>query len=222
VPSASPSAAAASFRDDFDGPLLDQDKWASYPQSGIIRFEGGKLDLLNTPNQKNFPYLLARHAVIPATGPFFLETSYTLVSAGAAVSFCLDYLPAEAPNEAPLTRPFMSTSWFYHALKFAFETETGTQTFAGTDGATIGSTHRIRVENDGNTTYRVIFDTTELGTFQSKRRPTRFWIGANPVADLKGGTTWPRLQIDYVAAGVLGAPDPATPAASPDAAASAP
>jgi hypothetical protein len=43
------------------------------------------------------------------------------------------------------------------------------------------------------------------------------------VADTKSGTTWPRLQLDYVEAGALVTPDPALPIGStPDAAASAP
>ncbi|MDB5096804.1 MAG: hypothetical protein JWM80_1225 [Cyanobacteria bacterium RYN_339] len=227
-PSVAPSATASAtpaptegFRDDFDGTVLDPTRWASFPQSGIIRFENGKLDLLNTNNQKNFPYVLAKQAVFPASGPFFLEVAYTVVTGGTNISFSLDYLPAETPGEKPITKPFMSTTWFYNNLQFNFDTENGAPTFQGTKGYLPALPHRLRIENDGSTTYRVIFEQTEVGTFQSKRRPTRFWIGSNPVADLKAGAVWPRIQVDYVAAGPLTAPDPAnadgtaTPSAAP-------
>ena len=210
TPTAVPSDPLA-FRDDFDGLVLNQDRWASFAQSGIIRFEAGKLDLLNTANQKNFPYVVSKQSIVPPTGPFFVELSYLLVSGGAPVSFSLDYLPADVPNEKPLTTPFMSTTWFYSHMKINFETEAGAPSFTGLKGYTFGTPHRLRLENDGSGNYRVIFDQTEVGTFHSKRRPTRFWVGTNPPADLKTGTNWPRLQIDYIAAGVLLIPDPATP-----------
>jgi hypothetical protein len=218
APTATPTPVATGFRDDFDGPVLDPERWTSFPQSGIVRFEGGKLDLLNTANQKNFPYLLSKPNVIPASGPFFLEVSYVLISGGTAISLSLDYLPAEAPGEKPVTKPFMFTNWFYSSLQLNFDTENGAPVFYGPKGYAFNTPHRLRVENDGSSHYRVIFEQTEIGTFESKRRPTRFWVGANPVADLKTGANWPRLQLDYVAAGPLDAPDPATP----DTAASAP
>lgn len=215
APSPSPSPAAVGFRDDFDGAQLDDTRWLSFPQSGIIRLTGGKLELLNTAGQKDFPYLVTRDEIVPPTGPFFVEFSYTYLTLGAPVAFCLDYLPAAQPNEKPLTTPFMATAGFYGNLVLNFDTENGTQSFQGVRALSVGVAHRVRLECDGQQNYRAIIDQTEVGTFASKRRPTKFWIGTNPPKDQPTGQTWPRLDVDYVAAGPLASPDAATPAPSP-------
>lgn len=217
VPTATPTPAGAAFRDDFDETNLDGSRWLSFPQSGLVRIQDGKLDSLNTGGQKNFPYLVTRDAIIPATGPFYFELAYQFISNGGQVSFSLDYLPAEAPNEKPLTTPFMVTSGFYDKLRMVFDTETTPQTIDGTKGIAAGP-HVLRIENDGNNTYRVVLDGAEAGTFTSKRRPTKFWMGQNPPKDLANGATWPRIELDYVAAGPLDAPAPASDAGASTAA----
>jgi hypothetical protein len=203
------------FRDDFDGDALDGERWTSFAQSGIIRLANGKLDVLNTGGQKNFPYVVTKHNVIPSEGPFFVEFSYNVVTVGQQVSFQLDYLPAEQPNEKALTSPFMTTNWFYTSMRLIFDTESAPIQFQSKGGYGDNTFHRVRIECDGQRNYRVIFDQTELGTFQSKRRPQKFWLGTNPVKDVGAGVTWPRLQVDYFEANALTTPDPALPAGAP-------
>lgn len=220
-PSPAPSVAAG-FREDFDGPSLAPAVWSAFPQSGILHFDSGHLELINSSGTKNYPYLVTKNPIIPASGPWYFEMSFAVVTQGTPPSFSLDYLPADGPGDMPLTSPFMSTTTFYNALRMNFVTENGVKTYDGAKGNQPGAFHRLRVENDGQLNYRVIFDQTELGRFTSKRRPQKFWLGQNPPKDANIAVpSWQRLQLDYVAAGTLDTPDPATPEGPATGAASA-
>ena len=216
TPSATPTPAPAGFRDDFNGSALDASRWLSFPQTGIVRVADGMLDVLNTPTQRNFPYVVTHDAVVPAEGPVFMELAYRYVTLGTNISFNWDFLPAELPNEKALTVPFMATNFVYTNMVLNFDTETGAATFQSAKAvAPSDAFHRLRLEFDGKDAWRVILDTTELGKFTSRRRPRKFWIGQNPPKDLTTGASWPRIQLDYVAAGPLTSPDPARPAPTP-------
>jgi hypothetical protein len=222
APGALPSADAG-FRDDFDGASLSEQRWRSLPQTGMITLKDGVLELLNPGNQPNFPYLYTRPAIIPAEGPFYFEFKYRVLALGStSPSFCLDYAPVSQPGEAPIAEPFMRLSQFYFTLKGTFSTESGPKAYDVPGELRAFSPgedwHRVRLENDGSGKYRFIVDQKELATFTSTRRPQKFWIGTYPVKDTDA-SSWPRLQFDYVAAGALGAPDPAQPVAPPSPAA---
>jgi hypothetical protein len=204
-PSPSPSVGldGLAFRDDFMTSPLDTSRWNYHAQSGIIQVNKGVLDVLNAGAQKNFPYIVTRENIIPPVGAWFFETEYQYVSGGAWASICLDFLPNDEPNQKALTQPFMTTQQNDSDLKIAFDTESKPQSFTAPKGATAGTFHRLRVECDSNQTYNVLYDNVVLGTFSSKRRPQKFWIGANPPTDLTTAVNWPRIQFHYVAAGPL-------------------
>lgn len=207
APGASASSsplAPGTFREDFEGTGLDAERWAAFTRTGIVRVGDGVLELTNSRNQVNYPYVLAKPPVIPAQGPAYFEVAFKLLSAGS-VSLSLDYLPAENPEDRPLTQPFLRTSLSDGVFKVTVEHETGSfeKELAGAlDGS---KRHVLRMEHDGSGAYRLIWDGQEISKFRSRHRPTRFWIGSYPVAETRA-RAWPHLQVDYVEAGVLTAP----------------
>lgn len=201
------------FDEEFSGVTLDAAQWQSFAQSGVISVHDGLLDLVTSANVPNYPYVVTKADIIPQDGAFFFETKYNRLSFGAVPSISLDYLPASAPNVAPLTQPFMALGTHDSNLTLIFNLENGTKTYDIPNSATLNVAHRIRVENDGQGNYRVIVDETQIATFHSAYRPMKFWIGANPPKDRTPGD-WSRMTLDYVKAGLLTAPDPATPAPS--------
>ncbi|HEY9721562.1 MAG TPA: hypothetical protein V6D47_06085 [Oscillatoriaceae cyanobacterium] len=202
---------AAGFDNEFDGSSLDSTQWAVFSQSGVVSVHDGLLDVVTPPNVRNCPYIVTKSNVIPQDGPFFFETKYTRMSQGLIPAFCLDYLPAPQPNEAPVTQPFMALATSGSNVMLVFNLESGTRSYVIPNGAVIGATHRIRLEDDGSGNYRAIADETELGTFHSDRRPMKFWIGTNPPKDV-APNIWARMTFDYVKAALLTVPDPAMPA----------
>lgn len=210
--SAAPSGGLG-FRDDFDGQTLDESHWISFQQSGLITLKDGQVELLNTGRQPNFPYMLSRSSVIPQDGPWFLEIKFSYLMLGA-VSFALDHLPAEAPGEEALTKPFLLVT---SRSKFTFtadiEGNTDPTTFSP-EVVEANKDYLLRVEGDSQGHNRVILDGREVLLFETTRRPSRFWIGQNPPKDV-APQTWPRILIDYVATGVLAAPASAEPYVAP-------
>jgi hypothetical protein len=214
-PSASPLLQGVDFVDDFSGASVDATKWQVYQQTGLVLIREGRLEILNAGNQPNFPYIVSKNAIIPSDGPVFFEMNFQYFASGAPVSFNLDYYPPEAPGKEGLTVPFMTTAPVATALRMTFRTEDGEKVASTPLGvlSTASGPHTFRVEYSG-TTYRVIIDNTELTTFESKRRPVKFWIGNYPNKDVPA-TAWPRIAIDYVKAGVLTAPASAMPLPTP-------
>ncbi|MNS70246.1 hypothetical protein D3C72_1035880 [compost metagenome] len=210
TPTPGPSQApGVFFRDDFDGNMLDDQKWKFFQRSGTGVVRDGKLELLVAGNQPNFPYLLSRGTIIPETGPYYFELAYEiLANTNYQAYFCLDYLPAELPEDEPLTKPFMRSAGYYGKLRSIFEVEGGAKTLDSPTVRKDKERYVLRLEFDGNKEYRLIHGGYEVGRVESKRRPTRFWIGSYPLKDVQA-SPWPHLAIDYVAAGVLAAPAPA-------------
>lgn len=213
-PSADPLS-GTQFRDDFDGAALDETKWKLFQRSGLSILKDGRLELLVAGAAPNFPYLLSREGIIPEAGPFYFELAYEIKTGGRnTVSFCLDYLPAESPEEEALTTPFMRTQPFYASLRTFFKVESGEKRFDGLSGWTLGKPHVLRLEGNDAGQYRVIHDGFEVGTFESKRRPTRFWVSNYPLKNTTANT-WPHMAFDYVAAGTLAQPQAAAPYPTP-------
>lgn len=203
------------FRDDFDAAALDETKWKFYQRSGLSIMKEGRLELLVAGTAPNFPYLLSRQGIIPEAGPFYFELAYEVKTTGRnTVSFGLDYLPAESPEDEALTAPFMRTQPFYANLRTIFKLEGGDKAFEALGGHTIGKPHVLRLEGNDAGQYRVIHDGFEVATFESKRRPTRFWVGNYPLKSTTANS-WPHMAFDYVAAGTLSAPQAASPYPTP-------
>lgn len=203
------------LRDTFDGDTLNAETWAGYPQSGQLLLRNGRLEMFSTGRLPNFPYLLTKRSIIDESGPFYFELTYELLAKGANVNLALDYLPAPAPGEPALTQPFMRAKDNYTDLRLLFSTETGDRLFTGKDGYKVGAPHTVRVEYDGTSTYRLIFDGVELGTFASRRRPQKFWVGNYPLKDVTPRTDWPHLALHGVEAGYMVAPASAAPLPTP-------
>lgn len=219
-PSPSPVLEGVDFVDDFSGTGVDESKWRAYEQTGLFLMKDGRLEMLNAGNQPDFPLLISKNTIIPQDGPYAFETNFQYLAGGAAVSFCLDWEPPEAPGMDGLTVPFMRTQYVATSLRLIFNTEDGPQNVDTGLGAIDPKTgpHTLRIEFDGKDTYRVLFDGQEKGTVTSKRRPRKFWVGAYPNRNVTP-TAWPRIAFDYVKAGPY-APTPApaatpTPSASP-------
>lgn len=209
-PSPSPVLDGVDFVDDFSGTGVDDSKWRAYQQTGLFLMKDGRLEMLNAGNQPNFPLLISKNVIIPQGGPYFFETNFQYLASGAAVSFNLDWEPPEEPGKDGLTVPFMRMQYVATSLRLIFNTEDGPKnvdTGLGTTDPKTGP-HTLRIEFDGKDRYRVLFDGNEKGTFMSKRRPRKFWVGAYPNKDVSP-TAWPRLAFDYVKAGVF-SPAPAS------------
>lgn len=208
VASASPSPAPAAstqpgaFRDDFDGDRLDAARWSAFEQSGIIAVRQGALEVLNAGTQPDFPYLLTKSDIIPASGPFFFEISYKLVTGGKNVAFCLDYLPSAEPGKESLTQPFMRTEATDKQMKVHFDLEESDYTSTIAAGFASDAFHTLRLEGDGKSHYRLLHNGQEVGVLSTSRRPQKFWLGAYPQTDKRPGI-WPRITLEYVAAGTL-------------------
>jgi hypothetical protein len=203
------------FRDDFDGASVDEAKWKLFQRSGLSFVKEGRLELLAAGSQPNYPYLLTRENIIPEAGPFYFEFAYEFLAFGrAGVVFALDYLPAESPGEEALTTPFMLSTGFYSNIRNTFKLESGSKSLEGKNGWTPKQRHVLRLEGNDAGQYRLIHDGFEVGTFESKRRPMRFWLGASNFKDV-AATSWPHLAIDHVAAGTLSTPMPASPYPTP-------
>jgi hypothetical protein len=203
------------FRDDFDAAVLDETKWKLFERNGLSIMKEGRLELLVAGTAPNFPYLLSREDIIPEAGPFYFELAYEFKTGGRnSVSFGLDYLPAESPEEEALTAPFMRTQPFYANLRTIFKVEGGDKSLEARGGYTLAKPHVLRLEGNDAGQYRVIHDGFEVGTFESKRRPTRFWVGNYPLKNI-AANSWPHLALDYVAAGTLAAPQSANPYPTP-------
>jgi hypothetical protein len=216
TPTPGPSQApGVFFRDDFDGNALDEQKWKIYQRAGVSLVRDGKLELLTSANQPNFPYLLSRTDIIPETGPYYYESSFAY-KAGANYQpiIALDYLPAEAPNEEALTTPFMRSFGHANRVRTVFKLENGEKVVDAPAQAVLNHFYVTRLEFDGQSRYRFILDGVELATFESKRRPKRYWFGSYPFKDVAPGN-WPHMLVDYVAAGVLTAPASAAPLPTP-------
>jgi hypothetical protein len=206
------ASGAAAFKDDFNGNSLDSGVWDSGSQAGLIQVSGGYVDLLATGSAKSFPFLVTARPVIPEEGPFFVEWRYKVVGAGALPVMAIDQAPPRHPGEALSAAPFFSSGSFYKAGRFYFE---GHYVGDGANGVALNSEHKLRVEVDGNNKARLIFDGGQLGqALPVKQRPKHFYTGPNALKD-GAATTWGRLQLDFVAAGALTSPDPATPPPTP-------
>jgi hypothetical protein len=205
-PTATPALEGADFQDDFNGPSIDESKWIALKQTGLILMQNGRVELLNGGNQPNYPFFATKEDIFPKAGSFFFEINFEYLATGAPISFNLDYYPPEKPGQDGLTMPFMRTTNVATALRMTFRTEAG-EPFVDTplEATRIGA-HTLRIEYDEPTqTYHVLFDGAERGTVKSKRRPLKFWMGNYPNRDVTP-TSWPRIAIDYVKAGVLGSP----------------
>jgi hypothetical protein len=213
-PSPSPVLDGVDFVDDFSGTGVDDTKWLAWQQTGLFLMKDGHLEMLNAGNQPDFPLLISKNVIIPQDGPYFFETNFQFLANGSPVSFNLDWEPPEQPGVDGLTVPFMRTQPVASSLRMIFNTEDGTKnvdTGLGTLDPKTGA-HTLRIEFDGKDGYRVLFDGEEKGTFTSKRRPRKFWVGAYPNKGVPS-TAWPRISFDYVKAGVF-TPTPA-PSATP-------
>lgn len=216
TPSPSPSLdPTVRLHDTFDGTSLNDNLWAGYPQRGQILMRNGRLELFTTGRTPNYPYLLTKQRIAEDSGPFYFELTYELLAAGAGAFLGLDYLPAPAPGETALTDPFMRARDNYTDLRMYFATEKGVVDYNCKDGYKVGTPHTMRVEFDGTTNYRVIFDGVEAGTFVSKRRPEKFWVGNYPLKDTPATSDWPHLALHEVKSGYLASPAPAVPRPSP-------
>jgi hypothetical protein len=214
APSADPLS-GTQFRDDFDGTVVDEAKWKLFQRSGLSFVKEGRLELLAAGSQPNYPYLLTRENIIPEAGPFYFEFAYEFLAFGrAGIVFALDYLPAESPDEEALTTPFMLSTGFYANIRNTFKLESGNKALDGKNGWTLKQRHVLRLEGNDAGQYRLIHDGFEVGTFESKRRPMRFWLGASNFKNV-AATSWPHLAIDHVAAGTLSTPMPASPYPTP-------
>lgn len=216
APAATPTPDPTVYlRDAFDGTALNEDTWTHFEQSGHMEVRDGRLEMFNTGRMPSYPYLLSKQRITDDSGPYYFELTYELLAKGANANFGLDYLPAPAPGEAALTEPFMRARDAYTDLKMYFKTESGEKVFTGKDGYKVGAPHTLRVEFDGTTTYRVIFDGFELGTFASKRRPQKFWVGNYPLRSVTPNTDWPHLALHAVEAAYLVTPASAAPLPTP-------
>lgn len=216
-PQAAPSVAGStvsgsSFREDFDGTALDEARWKAFKQSGVVAVQDGKLEVLNSNGNSDFPYVVTRNDVIPATGPYYFEMAYTFLTPGS-LAFCLDYLPADSPAERPLTQPFMYTYMGTQDMKVRFAAEQKDVFATVVRGAELKKPHQLRVEFDGNRGYRVIANGAEILVFESARRPSKFWLGYPK--DQPKPVAWGRVQVDYIEAGTLTAPASAKPLPTP-------
>lgn len=216
TPTPGPSQApGVFFRDDFDGNVLDEQKWKQFQRNGVAIVRSGSLEMLTAGNQPNYPYVLSRQDIIPETGPYYFETTFSYKVGAANQPFmALDYLPAESPDEEALTTPFMRVFGYANRVRAVFKLENGERTADAPNQAVVNHPYVLRVEFDGDRGYRYILDGVELASFESKRRPKRYWIGSYPFKDITPGV-WPHLLIDYVAAGVLVTPASAQPLPTP-------
>lgn len=213
-PSTSPSPAqdpSVYLQDSFEGASLREDVWSSFPQTGLIHVRDGRLELLNTGRKPNYPYVVTKNRIIPESGPFYFEVTYEILARGANVNLALDYLPAPAPGEAALTEPFLRAKDFYRDLRMALKTESGEKVYTGKGGYDLGGPHTLRLENDGAGHYRVILDQVELGTFESQRRPQKFWVGPYPLKDATPSTDWAHVAIHSITSAHMTTPASAAP-----------
>lgn len=202
------------FRDDFSGTSLDDARWYSLEQTGVIQVAGGVAELLNTGSAANYPYIATRQAIVPAAGPFYVEFSYKCQSSGSQIAFGLDAAPPLAPTDPVPATPFFYTNWVYDKMAVAVE---GALVGSVPNSLGAGKGHTVRIEVDANGMARVIADHAQYGqAVKMKHRPTRFFMGPWPLfKDLAKPASWPRIDLDYVEAGPLTNPDVATPPPTP-------
>jgi hypothetical protein len=202
------------FRDTFDGSSLDERRWVSVPQSGVINVANGVLELLNTRGTRNFPYVVTKNPIMPPEGAFYVEWSYkVLVPGSTGTTFGLDAAPPVAVGDAVPVAPAFMTSWFYADMAASVE---GQGIGLAKLGYAPAGFHRVRVEVDANNSCRLIFDGGQVGQAVTiKKRPTRFYIGSDHLLTDVAPTSWPRLQLKYLESGPLTTADPATPPPPP-------
>lgn len=218
VPGAEASSAPGStpgvfFRDDFNGTAVDTSRWRAYAQSGVILVRDGKLELLNTGKQPNFPYVVMKDNALPKQGAYYVEFNYEFLASGN-VSFTLDHLPPDSPGQESLTTPFMRTGNVRGDMRVYFDIEKDDPVYTIPDAYEEGASHKLRLECDGQNNFRLFFDQFEVGSFTTERRPLKFWVGQYPLRDVNP-TLWPRLTMDYVACGVLSSATSAAPLPTP-------
>ncbi|MDB5102230.1 MAG: hypothetical protein JWM80_6651 [Cyanobacteria bacterium RYN_339] len=200
--------AGGDFRDDFSGDGLDSGVWDSGAQAGLIQVGSGYLDMFTAGNAKSYPFVVTARPIVPEQGPFFVEWRYKIASGGQQPATALDAAPPRKLGDSMPTAPFFYATTFYTSRRFYFE---GHYVGDGVKGLALNTEHKVRVEVDANDKARVIFDGGQIGqAIAVKKRPKYFYSGPDA---LKDGTAiaWGRLQLDFVAAGVLNVPDPATP-----------
>lgn len=201
------------FRDDFNGPEIDQERWAALELDGVMMIRNGRLWMVGGATM-NYPRLVSRVEVLPASGPRFLQLEYEFLSVGQPPSFCLDYLPAVDEKEIGAEKPYFWTKGFYSSLELRaspFEIPA-----MGPEGSgEPGKPHVFRVEIDAANTYRFIVDDREILVQKGPARaPRNFWIG-NLIHKPGDGIVMARMAIDKFETGVLTTPAVATPLSTP-------
>ena len=226
-PTPSPTAtgtglpAGVFFRDDFDGDRLDPARWTVHEREGRVLVHDGKLEMLVGGTSTTFPLVLPTGANLPKEGPFYVEARYEFLTAGKVAGFNLDYLPPSGPDDPGITEPFMRWSLYQNRTNFLFRNENRLEgAVAPNDSQTLKVPRRFRLEFDGTSNYRVIYDDLELRTFQSRRRPTHLWFGLYPNQPGKPAG-WATVTFDSVESGVLVTPAAAEPWPTPGPAATA-
>ena len=210
-----PAADDGVFREPFDGTVLVPDRWVAIAGPGVLAVANGVLDVAVPEAAAAYPYLVTRQPVVPLTGPYFAEVTYKVLGTGnGRTAFGLDVAPPLAKGDPVPPAPVLRAAWVLANMAVTIEGVTN-QVAVGAFAS--GPAHTFRVEVDAAGKLRAIVDHRQLGqAVLVHKRPTRFYLGANPpLVDQAPTSTWPRLQLDAVAAGPLGSPDPATPPPTP-------
>lgn len=209
-----PTPPGGEFREEFEGTLLDPERWLSFDRGGVTVVHNGVVDMLTTSNQTNFPDLVSKLDIIPQAGPWSFEVGYKIPTVGpSSASFSLDYLPPTNAEDGGLTQPFMRTLGVEGDLVVVFNLESGEKSVKVPGGNVPNKDLQLRVECDDKNSYRLLAGAVEVTTFTSKRRPRKFWIGAYPKPS-GNPVNWSRYNIDYVAVQVIYTPAAATPLAA--------
>jgi len=187
-----------SFFEDFNGLVLNNEKWESYENGGQINVGSGFIDLRSTPGN-NFPYIRSKSDPFPNTGDFSLELRIQFLSiAPWGVGFLAGI--STPPNGIPYNDLINSRIFTYHAdtSKSVFWFRFFQENIFSSSAPVDLNFHKVRLDYISNQ-YKYFFDEKEIYSSFSDIRPHAISFG-NPHNQkvLNNTTPWSSIKIDYI------------------------